>query len=643
MINAIVTLMSFTLLALAAKEVGRGLREVGLPLVSGFLFAGIIAGPHMLGFLESTEIHYLGFVDQFALAFIAFAAGGELELTALRSSLGSIVAIIIGSTCAVLGLGTLAFYLLAGMMPFMQGMPSGTVVAIALLGGTIMVARSPSSVYAVIKELRARGPFTQVILGVTVLIDAVVIILFAINITVADVLIQGARFGGGTVLLLLAEITLDLLLGLLVSQILRGILAQPWHRYGKMAGILITGYGIYFFSMTLHDMHLGPLPIRIFSEPMLVGLVAGFMVANFTRYAAEFRMVIEEASPTVFLLFFTLVGLSLDLSVIARTWEIAVVLLLARLASLHLGSYVGSRLIGTPARRDVFLSMSFITQAGVSVGLAKEVGLEFPSWGEAFATLVIAVIVMNQIIGPPLFKWALRLVGETHTRAEHPEFDGTRDVVIFGVDEQSLALARQLKAHRWEVKLADVETGRIERLMWPGVEARVLPALTVEALRALEVEKAEAIVAMLDDESNYTICELAYEHFGTANLVARVYDRDNVERFNALGVMTVDLSTAMINLLDHYVRSRSATALLLGQEMNQDIIQVAVGNRALHGVALRDLNLPSDTLILSIRRHGQLLLSHGYTRLELGDEVTIVGNSDSLEELQWRFEPFPYS
>jgi Trk K+ transport system NAD-binding subunit/Kef-type K+ transport system membrane component KefB len=643
MVELVKALMSFTLLALAAREVGRGLRWVGLPLLSGFLFAGIVAGPHSLGFLEVAEVDRLRFIDQFSLAFIAFAAGGELELVALRSSLGSIVAIIIGSTCVVLTLGALAFYLLADLMPFMHSMAAGSIIAVALLGGTIMVARSPSSVYAIIKELRARGPFTQVVLGVTVLIDAVVIILFAINVTFADVLSQGARFNIAIVLLLFAEIALDLLLGVLVSQVLRGILALPWPRYLKTAGILTTGYTIYFLATRLHDVHLGPLPVGIFSEPMLIGLVAGFVVVNFTRDAAEFRMMIEEAAPIVFLLFFTLVGLSLDLSVIAQTWGIAVVLLLIRLIGLHLGSFFGSRLIGHPARQDVFFSMSFITQAGVSIGLAKEVALEFPPWGEAFATLIIAVIVMNQLIGPPFFKWALHLAGETHTRAEQPEFDGMHDVVIFGIDEQSLALARQLKAHNWEVRLADTEPGRVGRLVWPGVEARLLPALTVEALRGLEIEKAEAIVAMLDDESNYTICELAYEHFGTANLVARVYDRRSIERFHTLGVMTVDTSTALVNLLDHYVRSRSATSLLLGQELNQDVLQVTVGNRALHGMALRDLHLPSNTLILSVRRRGQLLLSHGYTRLELGDEVTIVGNNDSLEELQWRFEPFPYS
>jgi Trk K+ transport system NAD-binding subunit/Kef-type K+ transport system membrane component KefB len=639
-IDFVVVYVAFALLALAAKEVGKGVKWLGLPLLSGFLVTGIVAGPHVLAFLPLPAVHHLRFVSECALAFIALAAGAELDLQTIRGYLHRIVAIIVGLTGAVFVLGALAYFLLADFIPFMGDMSTRSVIGVALLGGTIMVARSPSSAYAVVKELRAHGPFTQVILGVTVLMDAVVIILFAINVSCADILIQGARFDGEILFLLLAEILLDILFGVMVAQVLRGILALPCRSYYKTGLILLTGYGIFYLASALYHIHLGPMQIGIFSEPLLIGLVAGFMVANSTRHTTEFRTLLEEIAPVVFLGFFTLVGMSFELEVIAHTWGIALVLLLVRMAGIYLGCVVGGAVLGNPARQHIFFSMTFITQAGVSVGLAEEVAVAFPGWGQEFATLAIAVVMMNQLIGPPFFKWALYLVGEAHPRAEPYEFDGMREVIIFGVDNQSLALARQLKAHRWGVKLADIEAGRIERLVWPGVETHVLTSLSVQALQALDIERTDTIIAMLDDESNYRICELAYEEFGTAHLVARLYDRQNLERFRALGVVTVDPSTAMINLLDHYVRSPSATALLLGQETNQDVIEVTVRNHALHGTALRDLPLPGNTLILSIRRHGRLLLSHGYTRLELGDEVTVVGQPDSLEEVQWYFEPY---
>jgi Trk K+ transport system NAD-binding subunit len=131
---------------------------------------------------------------------------------------------------------------------------------------------------------------------------------------------------------------------------------------------------------------------------------------------------------------------------------------------------------------------------------------------------------------------------------------------------------------------------------------------------------------------------------GSACLLSVVfYSLANVACFQALGVLTIHPSASMINLLDHCVRSPLAASLILGQEVNQDVIEVTVGNAALHGLVLRDLPLPVDTLIVSIRRHGRLLLPHGYTRLELGDEVTIVGSPESLEEVQWQFESLSYS
>ena len=640
-LTTIGALITFFVLACAAKEIGAYTRRVGLPLISGFLLLGIIAGPYILGILNTGAVEQLRFLDAFALSFIAFAAGGEFELATIRGSLRPILSILLGLTSVVLVLGTVAYILLADYLPFMQGLPAQGVVAVGLIGGTIMVARSPSSAFAVIKELRARGPFTQMVLGVTVLMDAVVIVLFTVAVALADVLIRGEAFRLSHLLLVMGEIGLDVVFGLIVWQILRAIFALPVSAPIKAALMFATGYGMYAQSALLWDLHLGSFTLHIVSEPLLVGLIAGFMVANFTPYKTEFRKVIEDTAPMVFVVFFTLVGLSLELNLLAQVWGIALILLGVRLVGIYLGCFVGSTLAGDAVRQKAILGMTFITQAGVSVGLAKEVGVEFPAWGYEFATLAIAVVVMNQCIGPPLLKWAIRLAGEAHTRAETPAFDGVRDVIIFGVDDQSLALTRQLAAHGWQVKLADLESHRLEPIDEPHIELHHLKSLTPEAFRALEVGKAEAIVAMLDDDTNYAICEIAYEHFGTAHLVVRLYDRSQIARFRELGVSIIDPGTALVNLLDHVVRSPSAASLILGEEEGRDVIDITMGNYDLEGVALRDLGLPPDIVILSIRRYHQPIVVHGYTRLAFGDDVTIVGTSESLEEVQWRFEPYP--
>ena len=640
-LTTIGALVTFCLLACAAKEIGAYTRRIGLPLISGFLFLGIVAGPYILGILNTGAVEKLRFLDAFALSFIAFAAGGELELATIRGSLRPILSILLGLTSTVLCLGTAAYILLSGYIPFMQDLPIQGIVAVALIGGTIMVARSPSSALAVIKELRARGPFTQMVLGVTVLMDAVVIVLFTVAVALADVLITGGAFHLSHLFLVMGEILLDVVFGLTVWQILRAIFALPVSADVKAILMFATGYGMFALSALLWDLHLGDMTLHIVSEPLLVGFIAGFMVANFTPYKTEFRKVIEDAAPLVFIVFFTLVGLSLELDVLAQVWGIALILLVVRLVGIYLGCFVGSSMAGDAVRQKAILGMTFITQAGVSVGLAKEVGVEFPAWGYEFATLAIAVVVMNQCIGPPLLKWAIRMAGEAHTRADTPAFDGVRDVVIFGVDDQSLALARQLAAHGWQVKLADLESHRLDPIDEPHIDLHHLERLTPEAFQALEVDRAEAMVAMFDDDTNYTICEMAYEHFGTAHLVVRLYDRSQITRFRELGVSIVDPGTALVNLLDHVVRSPSAASLILGEEEDRDVIDITVANHDLEGVALRDLGLPPDIVVLSIRRHHQPIVVHGYTRLVFGDDVTIVGTPESLADVQWRFEPYP--
>jgi Trk K+ transport system NAD-binding subunit/mannitol/fructose-specific phosphotransferase system IIA component (Ntr-type) len=170
------------------------------------------------------------------------------------------------------------------------------------------------------------------------------------------------------------------------------------------------------------------------------------------------------------------------------------------------------------------------------------------------------------------------------------------------------------------------------------IEIIPIPFLSLEELNKLNAGKAEALVTMLSDEENYKICEIAYENYGTENLIVRVNKRTNLDRFNKLGALIVDPATAIVSLLDHFVRSPSATSLLLGMEKGQDVVELELRNPNLDGLAIRDLRLPLDVHILSVRRDEQILMSYGYTRLKLGDWLTIVGSVESLEQVALRFD-----
>ena len=162
--------------------------------------------------------------------------------------------------------------------------------------------------------------------------------------------------------------------------------------------------------------------------------------------------------------------------------------------------------------------------------------------------------------------------------------------------------------------------------------------ISLTSLTELNLAETDAIITLKTDEENYKICELAYEHFGTPEIVVRLNNRENFKKFHDLGALIVEPSTAIVSLMDHFVRSPVATSLLLGLEGDQDTADIIIGNHDLHGMALRNLHLPADVLIIATRRRGHNIISTGYTRLRLGDILTIVGSVESIEKVRLRFE-----
>jgi Trk K+ transport system NAD-binding subunit/mannitol/fructose-specific phosphotransferase system IIA component (Ntr-type)/Kef-type K+ transport system membrane component KefB len=638
-LEIVLILAGFTVIALASSQVGGLFTKANLPLITGFLFTGIISGPYVLGLVSEEAVQNLRFVDELALAFIAFFAGSELYMRELKGRLKSIRWVMLGLVLSTFTFGTLAFFLLSGFIPFMREMPASGRIAVSILAGAILVARSPSSAIAVVHELRAKGAFTKTVLGVTVLMDVVVIALFGINSSIADTLLTGLPFNITFILLLVGELVMSLIAGLAVGKGLKLILSTPFNKFAKATMILLLGYAVFVASAALREESHRHLSFEVLLEPLLICMIAGFAATNFTNYRTEFSRILQDIGLPIYIAFFTLTGASLTLDVLQKTWPIALALFGVRLSAIFVGAFTGGTIAGDPMRHNRVSWMAYITQAGVGLGLAKEVVVEFPEWGPAFATVMISVIVANQIVGPPLFKWALHIVDEVHSRAKRPEYDSRHDAIIFGLEGQSFALARILGAHGWHVKVASRQAGYVEETAeGADIDIQTIPDLSLDALRKLDAGKAEAIVMMLSDDENYQICELAYEHFGTQNLIVRLNDKEHFDRFNELGALIVDPASALVSLLDHSVRSPSAASLLLGMQTNQDVLELEVRNPDLDGAAIRDMRLPLDMVILSVRRREQMLIPLGYTRLKIGDWVTVVGSLASLKQMMLRLD-----
>ncbi len=630
MLSALVELLlilgSFAVLALAAKQIGDYFARYDLPLITGFLIAGILIGPYLLGLLSPEDLEKLRFVDEMALSVIALAAGAELFLPELRSRTGAILWVSFFQVVTVLGLGVLATRWLLPAFPGGNGLSAGAGVAFALLMGVILLARSPSSAIAVITELKAKGPFTRLVLGTTVVSDVVVLTLFAMALELARAWAVGGDLSPRFLLALGLDLALSVLIGWLFFRLLGWVFARRVPPWVKGSLVLLLGYGTFWLSGWVESASRDHLPLTFAPEPLLAGVLAAFWIVNRSPYRDEFTRLLATLSPVVFIAFFTLTGASLALDVLARVWPVALALFAVRLAGFALGSAVGGWLAGDPWRVAVASGLAFVTQAGVALGLAKKVADTFPAFGETFATVVVALVVLNQVVGPPLLKFALRWAGEVREGRR-----SRRRVWIFGDDDQAVALCRHFKREGWGVRLFSPDPDRVRTLKAQGLEA--------EPLESWEGEPPpEAALLLLTDDENLALCR-RLSALGVGQAVARRQGHAPLPAYREAGCQVIDPTTATVHLLAQFVESPGAAALLLGEERGHQVLDLVVEDPALDGVPLRELRLPADVLVLAIHRGDEAIVTHGYTQLRLGDRVTVMGSPESLAEVALRFAP----
>ncbi len=632
----IIYIIGFLIVAIAANQIAKIFQKIKFPLITGFIITGIIAGSSFLNFITPSAVKNLNFLNEIALSIIAFSAGAELYLDDLRSRLQSIKWMTIGQLVITFVLSSVVIYFIADKIPFMADMNTASKIAVSILFGTIFVARSPSSAIAVINEMRANGPFTKTVMGVTVVKDVLVIILFAISFSIAKALVNGEEMGISFLFILTLELIVSFALGYLVGKILEIPFLLKTNSKIKGVVIILIGYSVYLFSHFIKINSTNWSSHEIILEPLLIAIIGGFVLTNYSKHRIEFKEVLEEISPTIYIIFFTLVGASLSFQTLISVFGVAIALFFLRLFTMFLGGVFGVTVVKDPKKYTFIAWMPFLTQAGVALGLATIISEEFPIWGHEFETIIIAIIVINQLVGPPLFKWTLNYVKESHLRATMNPLQSTRDAIIFGIENQSIALANQLQKHNWKSRLVS-----LEKFVTNGpIDFKIIDNFkpTIANFKKLEFDKTEAIVLMLSDDENYKLAELIYENIGTKDVIVRLNNRDNFEKFHKLGTLIIEPTTAMVSLLDHFVRSPNAASLLLGMDEGQDTMDIEIKNKDIHGLRIRELRLPTDIIILSIKRKGQLLMTHGYTRLRIGDEITLVGSPQSLEDIKFKLD-----
>ena len=636
MVKLIIVLFSFIWVVIASNQVAKFFQKIKLPLITGFLLSGILIGPFGLKLIEINSLEKLHFVNNTSLAFIAFVAGSELYLKEIRNSLKSIISNTFSQLIITFFFISSSVLFLENLIPFMSDMPFASKIAIAILTGTIFIAKSPSSVVAVINELKAKGRFTQMVISVTVILDVLVIVLFTICLTIANNLIHDTNFNFGFLISIILELIVTFILGYVLAKILEVLLSVPISNYLKSIFVLILGFGVYELSELIEILSKDYLNLEFVIEPLLVCIISSFIITNYSVYRDDLSIIVKQVGPSVYAAFFTLAGARLSINILIESWAIAIIIFFLYIINLIITSVVGNRFALNPKLYGKVGWMPFITQAGVGFALVYEVIHVFPDWGNQLGTIIIAVIVLNQLIGPPLFKWSIKLVGESHLPLKGDD-SVKKSALIFGLEHHSLNLARDLQKEHYEVEIASIQRRKnIAHIQ--DVKIHFLEDLNLKFLNSINIKRFHTIILMLSDGENYKVCRLLFNNFEAKVVVVRLFDSVYAEKFQELGALVVDPSTAITKLIEQFVRSPIAGALIMGEEDKNAIVDIRISDRNLHGIALRDLRLPPDTLILAVKRKGQMLISHGYTRLRRGDIVTVVGSMESLEDLSLQFE-----
>jgi Kef-type K+ transport system membrane component KefB len=393
------TIVSVGFLLLAGSLTASLLERIGLPHLTGYLLAGALAGPHLLGLVDRQAVADLEPVNALALSLIALAGGAELRLDGLRQGLRSLGWSTLLHNLPILLISGGVFYLARPLIPFARELPGGALLAVALLWGVVAITRSPAATLAIITQTRASGRLTTATVNFVMSSDVVVVLLLALALTVTrPLLVPGATVSlaafGELGHELLGSVSVGVTLGLLLIAYLR-------FAGGRLLLVLVA-IGL-VLTQVIDYLQL---------DWLLIFITTGFVVRNLSSHGDAFLHAIEGAGEVIYVVFFAITGAHLDLPLLAQLWPVALLLAGTRgLATWGAGS-LSSRLAGDPPALRRWGFAGLIAQAGLALGIATRVSGQFPAFGAGFAALAVAVVAVNEVAGPILFKLAIDRAGE---------------------------------------------------------------------------------------------------------------------------------------------------------------------------------------------------------------------------------------
>ena len=408
----ILTTLSIALLS--GLLLSRLAKLLKLPAVTAYLVAGILVGPYCLGalkisglgFTSKEDIEAVSILADVALGFIAFSIGNEFRLPQLKK---------IGKQATIVGIFQAVVTTIVvdvALLLLHLAMPDKLSLSAALVLGAIASATAPAATLMVVKQYKAKGPVTDILLPVVALDDAVGLILFAVSFGVA----KAIKVGATSIVAILVEPLLEIVLSIGLGSAMGfafSFFEQFFHSRSKRlavsVGFVILTIGLSMLKFNIGGVHIG------FSS-LLVCMMLGTIFCNICDFSEELMDRVDRWTAPLFVLFFVISGAELELSVFTDLMIVVIglVYILSRSAGKYSGAYVSSKMAGCEENIVKYLGITLLPQAGVALGMANMAinSVELGAEGMLIANITLFAVLIYELVGPALTKMALLKAGD---------------------------------------------------------------------------------------------------------------------------------------------------------------------------------------------------------------------------------------
>ncbi len=405
-------LLSVSVALLAGLLMTRLFKPLGFPAVTAYLIAGVLIGPFCLGalgipnigFSSMLEVEGLAIISELALGFIAFSIGSEFRLEDLRR-IGK-QAVVIGifqalAATACVDLALLAvYYIFPGLITLPQ----------LLTLGAIATATAPAATLMVVRQFKAKGPLTELLLPIVALDDAVGLVVFAISFGIAKSLINGAVDIVSILVNPLIEIACSLLLGAVMGWILTQLerfFNSNTNRLNMTIALVALTAALSVFKFEIGPVHIG------FSS-LLVCMMLGTIFCNICPLSHDLMGASDKWTSPLFALFFVISGAELELDVFLNLAIVGIglVYILFRCLGKYVGSYVSAKVTHCEPQICRYLGITLFPQAGVALGMCTIAAAQLGAEGDLIRNITLFSILVYELVGPLMTKWALTRAGD---------------------------------------------------------------------------------------------------------------------------------------------------------------------------------------------------------------------------------------